>query len=121
VIAALVVLAAIAPLLLIYATWFFFLAVMNLARAKRAGTLSKPALVMGMPILWVGLCVDCLCNLTAACLVFLDLPREWLVTQRLKRYAYDAAGDAAAGWRADLARWFAKNLLDDFDPSGKHV
>lgn len=100
---------------LLYATWIFYLAVMNLKRAKDAGKLTMPAKVMGYPVLFVGLALDCLLNLTVCTFLFADLPREGLVTQRLKRLV---AGD---GWRAALARWFAVHLLDDFDPSGRHV
>jgi len=34
-----------------YVLWVFYLAVMNLKRARDAGTLTKPALVLGMPVL----------------------------------------------------------------------
>lgn len=100
---------------LLYATWIFYLAVMNLKRAKDAGKLSKAAMVMGYPVLFVGLAFDCLLNLTVCTFLFLELPREGLVTARLKRLA------VGGGWRAALAIWFAANLLDAFDPSGRHV
>ncbi len=100
---------------LLYATWIFYLAVMNLKRAKDAGKLTMPAMVMGYPVLFVGLALDCLLNLTVCTILFLELPREGLVTARLKRLV------ASTGWRAVLARWFAASLLDAFDPSGKHV
>jgi hypothetical protein len=99
----------------IYALWLFYLAVMNLDRARRAGTLSKPALVCGYPILIVGLLVDLVCNILLT-VPFLDLPRETTVTYRLKRYA--AGPD---GWRKRFTLWFADDMLDDFDPTGKHV
>ena len=100
---------------LLYATWIFYLAVMNLKRAKDAGTLTLPAKVMGYPVLFVGLALDCLLNLTVCTFLFLELPREGLVTARLKRLA------VGGGWRASLAMWFAVHLLDTFDPSGRHV
>jgi hypothetical protein len=100
---------------LLYATWIFYLAVMNLKRAKDAGKLTWPAKVMGYPVLFVGLALDCLLNLTVCTFLFLELPREGLVTARLKRL------EAGGGWRAVLATWFAVSLLNTFDPSGKHV
>lgn len=102
--------------LLTYALWVFYLAVMNLARAKRAGTLSKPALWLGTPVLLAGYVLDFLTNVLVCTVVFLDLPRETTVTARLKRYA--AGPD---GWRLSVTLWLADDLLDDFDPSGKHV
>lgn len=106
----------VAGIALFYITWLFYLAVMNLKRAKDAGTLSKVALVMGYPILLVGLVLDALLNVTVMTVLFLEPPREWLVTARLKRHA-----EVFGPWRGDLARWFAKHLLDVFDPSGKHI
>ena len=100
---------------LMYLTWLFFLAVMNLKRAKDAGTISRVALFFGYPILFVGLLLDCLCNLTVCTLMFAELPQEGLVTARLKRLEPDS------GWRGRLARWWATELLDTFDPSGVHV
>ena len=42
-----------------YALWIFYLAVMNLARAKRAGLLTTTAKVLGYPVLIVGYVLDC--------------------------------------------------------------
>jgi len=100
---------------LFYATWLFYLAVMNLKRAKDAGTLSTTALVMGYPLLLIGLALDCLLNLTVMTVLLLELPKELLVTARLKRHAPEQT------WRGSVARWLAKHLLDTFDPSGKHI
>lgn len=99
----------------LYCLWIFYLAVMNLDRARRSKTLSKPALWLGYPILVAGLVVDLICNILLT-IPFLDLPREATVTYRLKRYA--AGPD---GWRKKFTLWFADDMLDDFDPTGKHV
>lgn len=99
-----------------YALWVFYLAVMNLKRAKDAGTLSRPALWLGTPILFIGWVLDFVSNVLPFSLLFLDIPRETLVTARLKRYAY-----GPNGWRKRFALWFADHILDDFDPSGKHI
>lgn len=103
-------------LFLVYALWLFYLAVMNLRQAKLAGRLSKVALAFGTPLLFLGLLLDFLANVLVFTVIMLDLPRETLVTDRLKRYAR-----GPDGWRKSLALWFADHLLDDFDPSGKHI
>ncbi len=103
-------------LLLVYALWLFYLAVMNLRQAKLTGNLSKVALVFGTPLLFLGLLLDFLANVLVFTVIFLDLPRETLVTDRLKRYS-----KGPDGWRKRLTVWFAEHLLDDFDPSGKHI
>ncbi|WP_431477844.1 hypothetical protein [Massilia eburnea] len=99
-----------------YLLWILYLAVMNLQRARDNGTITPAAYRLGLPLLYVGLLVDCLVNVIPVSALFLELPREFLVTQRLTRHA-----NAEGGWRKGLAIWFAKNLLDTFDPSGQHV
>lgn len=101
--------------LVVYALWIFYLAVMNLKRASDAGKLSKPARFLGTPVLVIGYVLDFASNLIFT-IPFLDLPRETTVTFRLKRYA--AGPD---GWRKRATLWFADDLLDDFDPSNKHI
>lgn len=96
--------------------WILYLAVMNLQRARDAGTLPRPAYYLGMPLLYIGLAMDCIVNVVPVSVLFLEWPRECLVTQRLTRHA-----NTTGGWRKRLALWFARNLLDPFDPSGQHV
>lgn len=98
----------------IYVLWIFYLAVMNLKRAKDAGTMTKTALILGYPIAIVGYLFDILVNIFVITLVFIELPHEWTVTARLSRLKN------TSGWRASMANWFCKNLLDQFDPSGCH-
>jgi hypothetical protein len=90
---------------------------MNLKRAKDAGTLSKTALVLGMPILWTGLLIDVFVNFTVMSILFLEPPFEFLVTDRLSRHAQDING----GWRKSFASWFGTHLLNPFDPDGNHL
>jgi hypothetical protein len=101
---------------LMYLTWIFYLAVMNLARAKNAGKLTRVAYVLGIPLLVFGLVLDALLDWTVCTVLFFDLPEETLTTKRLKRYA-----SGPDGWRKTLAYWFARHLLDVFDPDGKHI
>lgn len=99
-----------------YVTWILYQAVMNLKRARDAGTIPKAAYYLGLPVLYLGLLVDCLVNVVFVTPLFLELPKEFLITQRLKRHYY-----FGKGWRRSLAAWFAANLLDPFDPDGNHV
>lgn len=98
----------------LYLLWFFYLAVMNLKRAKDAGTISKPALYLGYPLLIIGLVIDLLCNIFVMTIILLELPKETLVTARVSRHR------KLGGWRGDISRWFCENLLNTFDPSGIH-
>ena len=98
-----------------YALWIFFLAVMNLARARDAGLLTKTALMLGYPVLIVGYLLDCFVNVFVMTFVFLEIPQETTVTARLSRHY-----DESSGWRKTIADWAAP-LLNPYDPSGKHL
>jgi hypothetical protein len=95
--------------------WVFFLAVMSLKRARDAGTLSKFAWVLGMPVLVIGLLLDLVINVLVMSVVLWEIPRELTVTARLKRH-----NKQSTGWRLVVAKWF-EPILDPFDPSGDHI
>lgn len=95
----------------LYVLCIFYLAVMNLSRAKQAGTLTKTALVLGLPIFLIGYGIDILVNIFVMTPLFIELPKEWTVTGRLKRHLYQSTG-----WREKIAAWFCSNLLNAFDP-----
>ena len=97
-----------------YALWIFYLAVMNLKRVRDEGKLSKLALYLGMPVLFVGYVLDALINIFVMTLILLEIPEELTVSERLKRH------NKVDGWRKKVAQWF-EPLLDPFDPSGNHI
>jgi hypothetical protein len=100
----------------IYALFIFYLAVMSLQRARDAGKLTRPVYYLSLPILYVGLLIDFLVNTLTASVLFLELPKEWNVSARVKRHFFESTG-----WRHVLAVWIAVSLLNPFDPSGAHV
>lgn len=100
----------------LYVLWALYLAVMCLKRARDEGTLTSTAYALGLPLLFIGLAVDALCNLVVLTVLFAEVPRELLVTSRLKRHYL-----RGKGWRKKLAIWFAIHMTDAFDPSGPHV
>jgi hypothetical protein len=101
-------------ILSVYGLWVFYMAVMNLKRAKDAGTLRPWARRFGGPVLLVGVLLDLIVNWLVFTIILLELPRETLVTARLKRHL------KSQGWRRNVAYWFCSELLDTFDPSGAH-
>ncbi len=103
-----------AVFVLFYTLWVLYLAVMNLKRVKDAGKLNKASLVLGTPILILGLVLDALLNVFVMTILLLELPRELTVTARLKRH------NLAGGWRKKVAALF-EPILDPFDPSGDHI
>lgn len=96
------------------AFYTLYLAIMSLYRGYLNNTLPLASKVLGYPILAVGLFVDVVMNITLFSLFFAELPREWLVTTRLKRHI------KKAGYRGWLARYLCHNLLSPFDPQGDH-
>ena len=96
-----------------YQLWFFYLAIMNLRRNK--DTLTKPAMILGFPLLYSGYLIDFLVNVILMTILFLELPQELLVTARLTRHVKDDSG-----YRKTVSMWICKNLLNQFDPSGCH-
>lgn len=95
----------------LYVFWIFYLAVMALFSAKEKGTLTKPALVLGYPVLIVGAIIDLFMNVVIFTFIFLEIPKELLVTKRLARHIKHGEGK-----RQKLAKWICTNLLDSFDP-----
>jgi hypothetical protein len=106
---------ALENLALVYVLWFFFLAVMSLSRAKKAGILAPQVKAFGMPFLLVGYVLDFLTNLLPMTILFEQFPEETTVTARLKRYIREGTG-----WHYRVAEWFIP-FLDPFDPSGHHI
>jgi hypothetical protein len=90
---------------------------MNLQRAYENKTLSKVALVLGVPILIVGYLLDVFVNVVIMTILFLELPRQWTMSERLQHHIRTSP---SGSWREKIAAWFCTHLLDTFDPSGKH-
>ena len=97
------------------AFFYLYILVMGIYRAHLAKRLTGITLVLCFPMVVVGYLVDVMSNIGIASLVFLELPKEWLVTTRLTRYIAEDTG-----WRHHVAQWICDDLLDPFDPSGDH-
>lgn len=100
----------------LYILWIFYLAVMNLVRARDAGALSRTAYYLGFPIFLIGVTLDVLLNWFLMTVVLVEWPQETTITARLRRHF--ATG---SGWRYRVAVWFGDVLLNPFDPSGAHI
>lgn len=93
-----------------YVLWIFFLAVMSLKKAYEAETLSKPLIALGFPILLIGFYIDFLVNLFFMTIIMLELPKEFTVSERLKRHR-----QWSYGYRKKVADAFVP-ILNTFDP-----
>lgn len=103
--------------LFLYVFFALYVMVMALYRAHLSGTMRKAGYVLGWPWLVIAAIVDVVANLTIFCIIFLEPPRELLVTTRLRRHLL--AGEDA-GFRYRFARAICKHVLDYFDPRGAH-
>jgi hypothetical protein len=99
----------------LYLLWVMYLAVMSLARARDAGTLSRTALILGYPLFIVGVAFNIAVNWIVLSVVFLELPRETMFTSRVTRHCL-----GGKGWRKRIACWICHDLLDAFDPNRAH-
>jgi hypothetical protein len=108
----------VAIITVIAALWLFYVfyvLTMGVYRVQLAGRLTGLSKVLLMPFVVVAVLMDVACQMTVATVVFLEFPTELLVTARLQRYM---AGED--GWRKRVAVYICNNLLDPFDPNGKH-
>ncbi len=63
-----------------------------------------------------GLLIDVVLQLTIINLIFLDIPREFTISERIARLANNDKG-----WRGDFAYWFYKKFLHPHDPGHSGV
>lgn len=85
----------------LWAFWAMYVIVMGIYRAHLAKRLTAVTLCLSAPFIVLGYLMDVVANLTVASLVFLELPRELLVTSRLQRYVAQERGLLRPGGRAD--------------------
>lgn len=108
--------------------WWFYIFVMWLKKKRDYLWQQRRALYyFGYVVAFVFLVCDALYNVVIGTIMFVDLPREFLFTSRLKRYrkpppgaTEDELDDIIAGRRYRLATFFCEKMLNKFDSSGKH-
>lgn len=101
-------------LLAMWFTWGIYLTIMHLKTARDSGKLTPAAKIFAYPWAVLFLFMDVAFNLVVGTIIFLEPPREWLFTARVSRLN---DGD---DWRGKLATFLCTQLLDPFDPDGRH-
>jgi hypothetical protein len=92
--------------------WVLYLAIMSLRLVRDQGRLPKAVEPYAKVIILAGLALDCIYNLTVGTIIFMDLPQELLLTDRLERYKY---GSDKSNWRyAEACEW-GDTFLDPYD------
>lgn len=101
----------------LWAFFYLYILVMGIYRAYLANRLNGFLLVLcAVPVI-LGAIVDVLANIFIATLVFRKLPRQWLVTTRLKQIQDNPLEHQH---NKALAHYICSNMLDIFDPTGDH-
>ena len=103
--------------LILWALWILYVSMMNIDRAMELGELPWQAKLMVYPTKFVFDMVEVVANTIVCTLIFLDLPKEFTVSDRLRRYYED---QNQAKWRMVLVN-FVKPMLDPFDHKGPHI
>lgn len=102
-------------LLQLYIFFIMYVASMAMVRAHKEKKLNPVLWALCVPFIIVALLVDALNNILVFSILFFELPRELLVTERLRRHV----GEDSI--RGKMARWFGVYLLNPFDPTGDHL
>lgn len=92
-------------IILMFITWTFFLAVMHLRIIRDTQGFTKVNIIPAYSVLVIGLILDAMLNL-AMCIPLLDMPKEWLLTGKLKRLI-----QTDMGWRGDVAEFLCNHFL----------
>lgn len=106
--------------LIMQLTFVFYLAIMNAIANKK--DVAWPAWVFIAPMVIVGVSLDVTLNILVGTVMFLDLPREFLFTKRLKSYRQlpIATLSGMALYRGKLASFWCEKILNAFDPTKCH-
>lgn len=94
---------------ILYVMWLGYVLAMHII--AKWDELPMASKVLGGPAALVAYLADIVLNWTIVALLFLDLPREPTITERLHRYQENPNTK-----RAKVARWVCVHLLNPFDP-----
>lgn len=99
----------------LYLFFIMYVASMGMIRAHAEKKLNGVLWVLCLPFVAISIVLDFINNMTVFSLLYWEVPREWLVTDRLKRHAKEQT------FRGKLSRWIAETVLNPFDHTGNHI
>jgi hypothetical protein len=99
----------------LYLFFIMYVASMAMIRAHAEGKLNGLLWVLCLPFVAVSIVIDFINNVLVFTFLFAEFPREWLVTERLKRHVKQHT------FRGKLARYIGNLILDPFDHTGAHL
>jgi hypothetical protein len=104
-------------LVILWALWVLYVAMMNVDRSMISQELPWQAKILVYPTKVLFDIVEVVSNTFICTLIFLDFPREFTVSDRLRRYYTDKT---TSNWRLTIVH-FVKPMLDPFDHKGPHI
>ena len=99
----------------LYLFFIMYVASMGMIRAHAEKKLNGVLWVLCLPFVAVSIVLDFINNMTVFSIIYFEVPRELVVTDRMKRHA------KGAGWRKSLSCWFGNTILNAFDHTGSHI
>ena len=105
-------------LIILWTLWILYVAMMHIERVIEISDIPWQAKMLVLPTLWIFHVVEFVANVIVCTIVFLDLPRERMVTHRLRRYRDNP--DKYKAWRLKVV-YFIKPMLNPFDHRGDHI
>jgi hypothetical protein len=103
--------------IILWALWVLYIAMMNIKRVAHQQELPLRVKLLVYPTVAVFEVVEITANVIILTLLFWDWPQERHVSDRLRRYWYNAY---RYGWRIKVVE-FLKPMLDPFDPHSPHI
>ncbi len=95
--------------------WSDYVAIMNLKRCKDAGTLTRPAEILGTYVLIRGQLLNALVNITWMTVILGNAPKELRVTYRIVRML-----EFGTPRQKRICLNIRTSYLDNLDPAGVH-
>lgn len=99
----------------LYLFFIMYVASMGMVRAHAEKKLNPILWALCLPFVAISIIIDIINNLITFTILFFELPRELLVTTRLKRHYKQPT------IRGKLATWIGDSLLNPFDHTGNHL
>ena len=99
----------------LYLFFIMYVASMGMIRAHAEKKLNGVLWVLCLPFVAISIVLDFINNMIVFSLLYFELPKEWLVTERLKRHVKQHT------FRGKLSRWIGETILNPFDHSGDHL
>ncbi len=96
-------------LLDLYLFFILYVACMGMIRAHHEKQLNWALSIMCLPFVATSYIFNVVNNITVFSLVFWELPKDWTVSERMKRHYHEHT------YRGKIARWICDTLLKSFD------